>query len=101
VLANRLIMNLQATEDIRVFIDKGRYGSTPIEATDVGNIPNNRKENLSWKGCYYTIKKGENFTFDRSNDWDRCYFKLGNGAEFLIGCGNPKSFIDSNNINVC
>jgi len=94
-------MNLQATENIRVFIDKGRYGNTPINATDVGKIPESRRENLSWKGCYYTIQKGEKFTFDRGNDWDRCYFKLENGAEFLIHCGNPKSFIDRHKVNVC
>lgn len=94
-------MNLQATESIRVFIDKRSYGNTPIDATDVGKIPESRREGLSWKGCYYTIQKGEKFTFDRSNDWDRCYFKLENGAEFLIGCGNPKSFIDMYNVNRC
>ena len=63
-------MNLQATENIRVFIDKGRYGNTPINATDVGEIHESRREDLSWKGCYYTIQKDEKFTFDRGNDWE-------------------------------
>ena len=91
-------MNLKATENIRVFIDKGIYGNTPINATYVGNIPESRREDLSWKGCYYTIQKGEGFTFDRSNDWDRCYFKLENGAEFIIDCANPNWFIDNHNV---
>jgi len=93
-------MNLEATKEIRIFIDKGRYGNTPISSTDVGLIPKSRIENLSWKGCYYTIKKGETFKFDRDNGWDKCYFKLNNGAEFLINCATPKWFIETHEINV-
>lgn len=92
-------MKLQATQPIRVFIDKGSYGNTPLDATDVGKIPPERRENLSWKGCYYTIKEGEEFSFDRSNAWDKCYFVLNNGAEFSVGCGNPQTFIDYHSID--
>ena len=91
-------MDLKATQNIRVFIDKKFYGNTPIESTTIGKIPKNRRENINWKGCYYTIEKGEVFAFDRSNDWDKCFFKLINGAEFSIDCGNPNSFIEKNNI---
>lgn len=89
---------LKATKKIRVFIDKKYYGNTPIESTDVGKIPVHKRENSSWKGCYYTIAPKEIFYFDRSNNYDRCYFKLQNGAEFLINCANPKSFIKEHNI---
>ena len=88
-------MNLQATKEIRVFIDKKYYNQ---EFTQVDSVPKNRRENISWKGCYYTIQKGEKFTFDRSNDWDRCYFKLINDVEFIIGCGNPKTFINKQKV---
>lgn len=93
-------MKLQATIGIRVFIDKKSYGNTKIENTDVGKIPEYRREHLSWKGCYYTIQPGETFYFDRSNDWDKSYFKLENGAEFLIHTGNPNTFIEENSVNI-
>ncbi len=92
-------MNLQATKEIKVFIDNKYYSNTPIELTEIGKIPNDRRINISWKGCYYIIKKDEKFIFDRTNNYDRCYFKLENGAEFLIYCGNPQSFIKNHNIN--
>ena len=41
--------------------DKKMYGNTKIERTNVGKIPEDRRENLSWKGCYYTIKENEIF----------------------------------------
>ena len=92
-------MNLEATQPIRVFIDKKYYGQK-LEHTQISNIPENRREGMSWKGCYYTIHTGERFKFDRSNNWDVCFFKLGNGAEFKIDCGDPNSFIDDHNISV-
>ena len=52
-------MNLKATKPIRVFIDRKYYGNTPISQTDVKYIPENRRESLSWKGCYYTISPNE------------------------------------------
>jgi hypothetical protein len=92
-------MNLQATEKIKVFIDKKYYGQA-LEHTQVGKIPEDRRVDLSWKGCYYFIEVGEQFTFDRGNDWDLSYFKLNNGAEFVIGCGNPKSFIETHKVKI-
>jgi len=92
-------MKLQATKEIRVFIDKKLYGNTKIECTDVGKIPESKRENLSWKGCYYTIQPDEIFYFDRSNNWDVSYFKLENGAEFKIECGDFMSFVNSNSVN--
>ena len=71
-------MKLQATKKIRVFIEKYYSEKIPLE----------RRESISWKGCYYTIEPNEILYFDRSNDWDVCYFKLENGAEFKIDCGN-------------
>ena len=92
---------LQATKEVKVFIDKKMYGNTKIERTDVGKIPEDRRENLSWKGCYYTIKENEIFYFDRSNNWDASYFKLENGAEFEIECGDFMSFVNRHSIKVC
>ena len=94
-------MKLQATKEVKVFIDKKMYGNTKIEHTDVGKIPEDRRENLSWKGCYYTIKQNEIFYFDRSNNWDASYFKLENGAEFEIACGDFMSFVNRHSIKVC
>lgn len=84
---------LQATKEIRVFIDKKR--------TDISKIPESKRENLSWKGCYYTIMPTEVFYFDRSNNWDASYFKLENGAEFKIDCGNFMDFVKSKSVNIC
>lgn len=88
---------LKATKEIGVFIDKKWYNEE-IKFTEVGKIPLERRERLNWKGCYYTIKPNEFLFFDRTNNWDRSYFKLENGAEFLVECGNPESFIEDNNI---
>ena len=93
-------MKLQATIPVRVFIDKKWYGNTLVEHTDVGKIPVDRREDLSWKGCYYTILPNEVFTFTHSNDWDRCFFKLENGAEFVIWCTRPQYMIDNYSLNV-
>ena len=93
-------MKLQATKEIKVFIDKKMYGDK-TEYTDVGKIPEDRRDDLSWKGCYYTIKPNEIFYFDRSNNWDVSYFKLENGAEFKIYCGDFMSFVNSYSVNVC
>ncbi len=46
----------------------------------------------SWKGQYYTIKIGDIVKFDRSNNYDICYFTVEGGAEFRIDCTNPLSF---------
>ncbi len=93
-------MELQATQEIRVFIDKKTYGQTDIEKTVIGYIPKERRENVSWKGCYYTIKVGEKFRFDRSNDWDVCYFVLENKAEFEIDCSKPSWFIENHKVRI-
>jgi hypothetical protein len=93
-------MKLEATQEIRVFIDKKLYGNTKLEVTDVGKIPEHRRENLSWKGCYYTIMPKEVFYFDRSNNWDSSYFKLENGAEFQVDYGNFMSFINDHSVNM-
>lgn len=92
-------MKLQATKEIRVFIDKKYYGNK-LEHTQVGKIPENKRENLSWKGCYYTIGFNEVFYFDRSNNWDASYFKLENGAEFKIECGDFMSFVNRHSVNL-
>ncbi|HEY6143783.1 MAG TPA: hypothetical protein VIV55_10265 [Flavobacterium sp.] len=90
-------MKLKATQPIKVFIDRKYYGDA-LENTQVGKIPENRRINVSWKGCYYIIAPNEEFEFDRCNNWDLSYFKLNNGAEFVIECGRPDSFIESNNV---
>jgi len=94
-------MKLQATKEVKVFIDKKMYSNTKIEHTDVGKIPEDMREDLSWKGCYYTIKQNEIFYFDRSNNWDVSYFKLENGAEFKIDCGDFMSFVNRHSIILC
>ena len=93
-------MKLQATQQIRVFIDKEVYGNTKIELTNVGKIPEEKRENLSWKGCYYTIQPDEIFYFDRSNGWDTSYFKLSNGAEFIRYCGDFMDFVNQHSVKV-
>lgn len=85
-------VKLQATKPIRVFIDKNYSG--------FGNIPEHKRENLSWKGCYYTIQPNEVFYFTDSNDYDKSWFELENGVVFLIECGNPKSFTDRELVNI-
>ena len=94
-------MKLKATKEIKVFIDKKYYGNTKLKHTEVGKIPENKRENLSWKGCYYTIMPNEIFFFDRSNNWDLSYFKLENGAEFKIECGDFMSFVNYHLVKVC
>tara|TARA_R110000851_G_scaffold61717_5_gene142152 strand:- start:105 stop:377 length:273 start_codon:yes stop_codon:yes gene_type:complete len=86
-------MRLIATQEIRVFVDNNGSPNTQISY-----IPKDRREDINWKGCLYTIKEGEEFSFDRGNDWDKSYFKLSNGAEFLIWCSDPKIFIHRNNV---
>ena len=59
-------------------------------------LSDNERKNLigelSWKGQYYTIQKGDLIKFDRSNNYDLCYFTLESGTEFIVNCGNPLSF---------
>lgn len=93
-------MELQATKEIRVFIDKGSYGSTKLEGTQVNKIPINKRIDLSWKGCYYIIQPNEKFKFDRTNNWDSSFFLLDNGVEFKIECGDPKAWITRNGVNI-
>ncbi len=92
-------MKIQATQPITVFIDKGSY-NTQLKYTEVGKIPEGRRENVSWKGCNYTIQEGETFKFDRSNNWDSCFFKTEQGAEFKIWCARPESFIERHNAKI-
>jgi len=81
---------LIATEDISVFVEKSYMQS----------IPADERERESWKGCYFTIKKGNEFSYLRSNDYDKSYFKLSNGATFLIEVGRPESWVERNNIKI-
>ena len=53
-------MKLQATKELRVFVDRLLY-SADVSFTEVGKVPEDKRENLSWKGCYYTIQAGEVF----------------------------------------
>lgn len=92
-------MKLKAKEQIRVFIDKRIY-KNQIKNTDIGKIPEDRRENLSSIGCYYTIQPNEIFYFNRSNNWDLSYFNLENGAEFKIETGDYMAFIKRNNIEI-
>lgn len=64
------------------------------------NIPKDRQNRVSWKGCYYIIEPGEEVIFDRTNDWDRSYFKLSNGAEFMIWVGKPELWTERNNFKI-
>ena len=54
----------------------------------------------SWKGQYYNIQIGDTIKFDRSNDYDACFFELEGGAEFKIWCGNPLSFFDESHFKL-
>jgi hypothetical protein len=90
-------MKLQATKKIRVFIDKGTYNLSD-EHTPIKYIPENKRESISWKGCYYTIEENEIFYFDNSNGWDKSYFKLECGVRFCIECGDYIAWINRNNI---
>jgi hypothetical protein len=92
---------IKATKNIRVFVDKRLYGNTKIEHTDVGKIPEHKREDLSWKGCYYTIEPDEIFYFDRDNRWDACFFKLSNGAEFKIDVCDYKAWANRNEAVIC
>ena len=58
----------------------------------------------NWDFCFNDlteVKQNEIFYFDRSNNWDASYFKLENGAEFKIACGDFMSFVNRHSIKVC
>lgn len=54
----------------------------------------------SWKGQVYEVQVGEQITFDRGNNWDRSYFRLGSGVQFLKECGNPLSYFNPDNFKL-
>ena len=94
---------IRATKPIRVFVDAkiyGHSGTEILEKTQLRKLPKDRIENLSWKGCYYTIQPNETVTFDRSNNWDYSYFMLDNGVEIRIDCGNPLNWISRNEFEI-
>ncbi|HEY5500607.1 MAG TPA: hypothetical protein VIK09_01330 [Candidatus Humimicrobiaceae bacterium] len=86
-------ISLTATKPVKIFVDKGFYNQ-PIEYTRLGKIPEDKRENISWKGCDYVIEIGETIIFDRSNNWDVCYFTLSCNVEFKIECAKPEYFIE-------
>lgn len=90
---------LISTKPISIFIEKTSQ-NLPINQTSIGIIPESRRENVSWKGFYYTIQPNEVFYFDRTNDWDRSFFKLENGVEFKIWCGDPMVWIKNHSVTV-
>lgn len=92
-------MKLIATRPVRVFVER-KWQNCKLEDTQIGKIPAHRREDISWKGCYYTIQPNEEFKFDRSNDYDRCYFYLENGAEFAINCGNYKTWAERDGVKL-
>ena len=67
-----------------------------IRKGDLYKISNNERKNLigelSWKGQYYIIQKGDLIKFDRGNNYDLSYFTLESGTTFIIHCANPLSF---------
>lgn len=91
-------MKLQATKELRVFVDRLLY-SADVSFTEVGKVPEDKRENLSWKGCYYTIQAGEVFHLLRCNNWDKSFFKLGCGAEFSVDTGDVEKFLTAHSIN--
>jgi hypothetical protein len=93
------IKKLIATKPIRVFIEKNDM-NLPIEKTNIGKIPADRRENISWKGCYYTIKPKEEFNYRDSNHYDLSHFTLNNGLNFKIETGNPIGWILSREITI-
>ena len=50
-------MKLQATKEVKVFIDKKMYGNTKIEHTDVGKIPEDRRELILERVLLYNKTK--------------------------------------------
>ena len=46
------------------------------------------------------IKKGDEITFLRSNNWDRCFFKDAKNNEFKIWCSNPLSFFEKDKFKI-
>lgn len=91
------LSQLIATKPIRVFILKSSM-NLPLEKTNIGKIPEDRRENLSWKGCYYTINLDESFFYIDSNYFDLCHFKLNNGLTFEIQRGNPLNWVLENEV---
>lgn len=79
---------LIATRPITVFIEKNS-ANLPLEKTNIGKIPEERRERLSWKGCYYTIKPREEFFFRDTNQYDLSHFILNNGLDFKVEVGDP------------
>jgi hypothetical protein len=75
-----------------------------IKKDELYKISSSERKNLigelSWKGQYYTIQKGDLIKFDRSNDYDLCYFTLESGTEFIVHCGNPLSFFKEDAFNL-
>jgi len=90
---------LVAKKSIRVFIEKNSQ-NLPIEKTNIGKIPESRREDLSWKGCYYTIKPKEHFFYRDSNHYDLSHFTLNNGIGFTIQTGNSLGWIMANEITI-
>ena len=81
---------LVAKKSIRVFIDK----------SDLSKVPENRREDSSWKGSYYTIKPGERFSYKDSNNYDLSHFALNNGTSFKIETGNALNWITKNEVSL-
>ncbi len=90
---------LLATEPVGIFIEKNDQ-NLPIEKTNIGKIPESRRERLSWKGCYYTILPNEEFYFRTSNNYDLSHFTLENGLDFKIDAGDPNAWIERNKIKL-
>lgn len=84
---------LKAITPIRVFLEK-TWKNVPIDKQDIGIVPVERRGNISWAGFYYTIQVGETFTFDDSNNWDTCFFRLENGLRFKKWCARPEYLIN-------
>lgn len=85
-------IELIATKPIRVFVEKN-YANLPLEKTNIGKIPAERREDISWKGCYYTIRPGESFKFRTSNYWDQSHFILSTGNNFTIWTADPAKYV--------
>lgn len=75
-----------------------------IVKSDLAKLSSKERLNLvgnpSWKGQLYEVQVGERITFDRSNNWDRSYFKLGSGVSFLVECGNPLAYFEPDNFKL-
>lgn len=84
---------LIAHQPVRVFVRKS--------LDNIKGLPEDRKEDESWKGCYYTIQEDEQVYFSRSNRWDQSYFYLlhrhgGQPVQFKIWTGAPELWIEDN-----